>query len=176
MRANPAFWAVIIGGFALSIGAQDAYAERQSYDGGHPIADSRPGQFCYIEVVHTHNYTPDSAHKFARAAEGGLQFTGDPTQYGFEGPLLSFEGQHPARFERGVSTAADFCDLTEAHFHLQVPLNPEEYEERKGVFYFGSYRDFKKVKKKAKRDAAKLRRAERKERRRQRRQDRKARR
>jgi hypothetical protein len=119
--------------------ASSAEAERTRYRSAHPIPASVEGNFCYIDQEHTHTYTPDADHlpHFLQGAR--MEFVGDPSDWGYEGPLISYEGPHPFHFEGGSAEAEASCSTEGAHFHLHAPLDSSKYEERKGSYYFESY-------------------------------------
>jgi hypothetical protein len=125
--------------------SSSAYAEAKGYRSSHPIPAAMPGSFCYIDASHTHTYTPDeeSAASFVQHdAEGmtQLEFVGDPMALGFEGPVTTYGESHPMHFQGGSSEIEQVCHVEGTHYHLREPLDPTRFEERKGTYYFVSYK------------------------------------
>ena len=93
MLAKPALLTVLLG-VTAGIAVSTASAERGNYKGPHPIPEHLPGSFCHIDASHTHTYTPAHGatgyvlHGDADAAQ--LEFAGDPTNLGYEGPLIAY--------------------------------------------------------------------------------------
>jgi hypothetical protein len=160
MRWIPAHLTVML--FASGIFAgSTAHAENIAYRSAHPIPEELPGNFCHIEVAHTHTYTPHEAmlEAYVRHDEEGivqLEFVGDPTVLDFEGPVATYGEAHPMHFQGGSNGINDLCQIEGSHYHLYEPFDPTQYEDRKGTYYFGSY----KAAMLARRDLRKLRKAE----------------
>lgn len=163
MRAKPAILGMMLcagGVFASSY----AHAERASYRSAHPIPDELPGSFCHIDAPHTHTYTveSESAGAFVEHEAQGetqMEFVGDPTNFGYEGPVAGYGEGHPLHFKGGSDTTDQSCTIEGAHFHLHEPFDLSEFEDYKGSYYFGSY----KAAQKASSELRKLRKAEAKE-------------
>jgi len=124
-----------------------AHADKTTYRSAHPIPEEQAGFFCHIEAKHTHTYTPaaDLAAEFVAHNAGDspqLEFVGDPTILGYEGPVASYAAKHPLHFAGGIATTAAECQIEGTHFHLRAPLDPSLFEDREGTYYFGSYKQF----------------------------------
>jgi hypothetical protein len=169
MKGNPALLSVMLGAAGLFI-SSSATADRTQYRSAHPIPEELEGFFCYIDSLHTHTYTPDeaAAAQFVRHQEGAvrqLEFVGDPTNEGYEGPLIGYADAHPYHFEGGSSEVDQSCEIEGSHFHLHTPIDPSQFEDHNGTYYFGSYKEVLE----ARRSKRKSRKAEERSRRRSRR-------
>ena len=127
MIAKPALLPLMLGATCLLYSAHSyAQQERGRYRGGHPIPAERAGSFCHIDFLHTHTYLPGQAWEAQFVTEGALQFVGDPTLHGYEGPVATYFGPHPARFEGGSPDTDVLCEIATDHFHLRDPLLLED--------------------------------------------------
>jgi hypothetical protein len=115
------------------LSARPAFAKHVRFFGPHPIAAQYGGGYCYIEAPHVHIYAPDHQALY-HPVDGGYQFVGDPSPFGYDGPKYSFYGPHP------VPGAPDvYCYLEGPHSHpYEVPVGPD-YRVTDGVaFYIGA--------------------------------------
>ena len=144
---------------SLLLLAAPAQAERAAYRGAHTIPSDRAGHFCHIEAPHTHSYTPEetSTVLFARHTANAapqFEFVADPSDYGYEGPLVAYFGPHPAHFEGGSSQIDVACNSHGDHYHLRAPLDETRYESKRGILYFENYKEARRAARKLRQESS----------------------
>ncbi|MHB8876206.1 MAG: hypothetical protein ACYC8T_21150 [Myxococcaceae bacterium] len=118
-----------------------AWAAQSRYVGGHPIAGSAGGGYCYIEPPHVHYYAPPESQTLFRDHDGFAFFIGDPVRFGYEGPKFEYRGPHPVSVElalggRSAPAHSEVCFLEGAHFHVYEPPPGASYSFKAGTFLF----------------------------------------
>lgn len=115
----------------LSLVTVQAAAEARAYRGLHPI--DLDGSWHDETDIHAHDDLPVGLGPFGDV-DGALVFLGDPTAYGFAGPVYTYLGVHPLPAEIG-----DRCGLLGEHRHHFAPEG--QYEQRDGNYrYTGALR------------------------------------
>lgn len=109
--------------------------------GPHPLAGRANAGYCYIDVPHSHNYTPDRPNLYQQVGDGYV-FTGDPVPFGYEGQKTVFYGHHPVPAPASPEPVAvanpTFCFLKGPHYHDYPQPNGPGYKVKDDVvFYVG---------------------------------------
>jgi hypothetical protein len=93
-------------------GDEDA-APAHEYWGPHPDGQ---GGWCPIEGVHAHAYLPFDPYLFTQQGDV-YYFIGDPSDFGYAGPLYDYYGVHPIEVVYG----GGYCFATGYHHHFWAP-------------------------------------------------------
>ena len=106
----------------------------------HPLTGQAGAGYCYIDVPHVHDYSPDKPVLYQRVGDNYV-FTGDPVPYGYEGDKTVFYGHHPIPVEASalpIASTPTFCFLKGPHYHdFHAPEAPGYKVKDKVVFYVG---------------------------------------
>lgn len=106
------------------------------YRGPHPVHPDFGAGFCDRQDVHGEPYAPFEPELFARV-DGAWVFTGDPSDFGYEGQAHWYANPHPLPEEYG----GDWCHYPWPHRHL-FELTGEGYDLIGGFVYFvGAFTD-----------------------------------
>jgi hypothetical protein len=88
------------------------------YFGPHPIANEQGGGFCQETGAHQHEYPVFDRNLF-RVVSGYAYFTGDPSDFGYQGQGYVYRSDHPLDAEYG----GGFCYMHWAHRHWFAPVS-----------------------------------------------------
>jgi hypothetical protein len=98
-------------------GSPDQAPQEWRYNGPHAIHADVGGGWCDIREPHAHPYPPFDELLF-QEDNGGYDFLGDPTDFGYEGTdLFWYEAEHPIAVGWGLG----WCYLTWPHRHQYRP-------------------------------------------------------
>jgi hypothetical protein len=90
------------------------------YHGPHAVNAQYGTGFCTLQGAHFHPYPPFDDHLF-QEQDGGYNFLGDPTDFGYAGEDLSwYSAVHPIAIGWGIG----WCFMTWPHRHLYRPWGP----------------------------------------------------